>query len=346
MAVQVGVVGVGRWGARLARELDALEGCQIVQICDTNLSRLMMVQDQFPHIAPTAAYEELLANESLEAIVVATPAETHYELALAALEAGKHLMVEAPLAATLSQADRLVEEAARRKRIVAVGHTLIYHPAVSEMKTMISLGEVGRLYYMESGRLNMGLATSGAAEDALWSLAIHDVAIALYLAGERPVEVSGIGRDAAGNGLLDVAFVAIRYQSGLFSQHHVSWLSPHRVRRFFVSGAESALVFSDNRQADKLRVFAMRPADARPLEEQELEQNAADMAFGLETLLPPDDLAGERESPMTRQCLDFINCLEQGGAPLVDGASGREVVRVLAAAGQSIRQNSRPISLA
>jgi predicted dehydrogenase len=342
MSMQVAIVGAGSGGFKLIEAFDGRPDCRVARVCDHNYSRLLSVQERFPHLPITAVFDEIVQDDAIAAVVMATPAPARFELALTALQAGKHLWLEAPLALSRREADQLVETAGRHNRALAVGHTPLYHPVVAEMKDMMALGEIGDLCYMESSRL--GPALAGATVNVLWQQAAHDVAVALYLAGEQPREVTAVGHDFSGQGLLDVALVTVHFADGRFSQHHVSWLSPHRVRRFFVSGRKGALVFSDNRREDKLRLFHLDEWDPNRAEDGELrEQEGQAFSLSLEAMRPPEP---ERDdSALARQCADFIAAARDGHAPLAGGQNGREVVRVLLAAEQSIARGSTPIVL-
>jgi predicted dehydrogenase len=343
MTVHMALVGAGNRGTRLIREFDSLPDCRVAQVCDMNFSRLLSVREWFPHIPITAVYDDVLQDAAIEAVVLATPAASHYPLALAALQAGKHVLVEIPLASEVAQADELVSLAARNGCILAVGHTQLYHPAIAEMQTMMALDEVGQWCYMESSRMHMAVPANNS--DVFWSLAIHDLATALFLARERPVMVTAAGRDFVRPDVIDAAFVTVKYESGRFSQHHVSWLSPHRVRRFFVAGHEGALVFSDNRPVKKVRLFRNeeRPADPSEADYGFDQPETVSLALTPDIMGLPE--AEWRNVAVRRQCADFIGCIAAGREPVADGRKARDVVDVLTAATRSLSQGWAPVRL-
>jgi predicted dehydrogenase len=341
MQVRLAIVGAGRRGSDLIQEFDRQEDCRIVQVCDHNFSRVLTVRERFPHLPATVAYDDVLRDDTVTAVVIATPTATHYELARAALEAGKDVAVAAPLALHGREADELATLAASQNKKLAVGHTALYHAAVSEIKQMLALGQIGNLCYMESSRLTG--RRDGAGTDVLWRLAVHDVAVALYLAGDRAVAVSATGGAFSGGALIDVAFVTLRYANGSFSQHHVGWLSTYRARRFFVSGLEGSLLFNDNRQRDKLRLFRQEAGVAALNDEAFGDNQGEALSLSLETMLAPP--AGGDDSAVARQCADFVAAWRDDRTPLGNVNLGCQVVHVLEAAGHSIAKGGIPIAL-
>ncbi|MCI0393392.1 MAG: Gfo/Idh/MocA family oxidoreductase [Chloroflexi bacterium] len=331
--VKVGIAGAGRQGVAYIGEFDALDRCAVAWVCETNFSRLMDIQEQFPYLRVTATYDDLLQDPSLDAVVVASPLERRYELALAALQAGKHVLVHAPLAIDVGQADALVATAGACGLVLGSGHLDLYHPAVAEIKSLLEQDQIGELCYLESTSIRP--APADARLDVTWNLAASDVAIALHLAGERPVAVVAIGRDFVTPTLVDTAFITIRYESGRFSQHHVSWLAPRQVRRFSVAGRRGAIDFNEDRAKNTLRLFS----STLDLAGQEA---APALVLDLDNMLMSHL---ETASLSRRACAHFLDSVRTGRQPEADGALGRDVVRVLAAASDSIRQGAALVSL-
>ena len=252
-SIGIGIIGAGYWGPNLIRNFDQLDECRVVWVCDKKPGRLQYVREHFPEITVTDAYGEILKDDSVEAVVVVTPVSTHYRLTIDAIESGKHVFVEKPLARTAEQALDIVEKAAKNQLVLATGHVFIYHPAISVLKECINRGQIGPLFYGESGRVNLGPPASEV--DVIWDLAVHDISIQHFLWEKTPVEVIALGRRFLHPKLVDVAFLHLRFDDGSFSQHHVSWLSPEKVRRFFVAGGKGSAVFDDTLVEGKLKII-------------------------------------------------------------------------------------------
>ena len=332
----IGIVGAGYWGPNLIRNFDGLSDCQVRWVCDKKPGRLRYVRERWPHIPLTEDYDEVLKDSTVDAVVIATPVSTHHALATAALEAGKHVFVEKPLAATSEQAQRIVELADLQERVLATGHIFVYHPAVAAMKATIEQGDIGQPCYAESGRVNLGPPASEV--DVIWDLAVHDVSILLYLWGQEPVEVIAYGRRFLHSTLIDVAFLHLRFADGSMAQHHVSWLSPEKVRRFFVAGAEGSLKFDDTATEGKLRVIDQGVDSRIGLKDDEVKE----LYYRPGQVIVPDIPDDE---PLRLECQHFLDCIHSGHRPRADGRAGLAVVRVLEAAERSIAEGSRPISL-
>ena len=331
----VATVGAGYWGPNLIRNFDSLTDCQVRWVCDKKPGRLRYVHERWPHIPLTEDYGEALKDPTVDAVVIATPVTTHHALATAALEAGKHVFVEKPLAATSEQAQRIVELADRQERVLATGHIFVYHPAVAAMKAAIEQGDIGQPCYAESGRVNLGPPASEV--DVIWDLAVHDVSILLYLWDQEPAEVIAYGRRFLHPTLTDVAFLYLRFADGSMAQHHVSWLSPEKVRRFFVAGTDGSLKFDDTAD-DKLRVIDQGVDSRIGLEDDEVKE----LYYRPGEITVPELSDDE---PLRVECEHFLDCVRSGHRPRADGRAGLAVVRILEAAARSIAEGSRPIPL-
>ncbi|HXB64711.1 MAG TPA: Gfo/Idh/MocA family oxidoreductase [Solirubrobacteraceae bacterium] len=314
--IRVGVAGLGYWGPNLARNLAAIPGCQLRWLCDPSEQARGKAAPRFPGVRLTADIEELLGDPELDAVVLATPVPTHAELAVSALEAGKHCFVEKPLATTADDAQRAVEAAARAERTLMVGHLLEYHPAVDRLKQLLDEGELGNLYYVYGNRLNLGKLR--ADENALWSLGAHDVSVILRLIGEEPSECVAHGRSYVREGVEDVVFCYLRFPSGIVAHLHLSWLDPHKERRLTVVGAKRMATFDDMQLEGKLTVYDKGfDEDTRSWGEYIARSGAI-----FSPPIPPVE-------PLRVECEHFVECLRTGAAPRSDGHSGLRVVRVL-----------------
>ncbi len=314
--IRVGVVGLGYWGPNLARNFAAIPGVELAWLCDASAEARERLQSAFPTARATAELTDLLSDETLDAVVLATPVPTHAELAIAVAQAGKHCFVEKPLATNAADAERAVAAAEQGGKILMVGHLLEYHPAVTKLKELIDGKELGGLYYIYGNRLNLGKLR--ADENALWSLGAHDVSVALHLIGEEPVECLAHGASYVREGVQDVVFCYLRFPSGVVAHLHLSWLDPHKERRITVVGAQKMATFDDMLIEGKLTIYDKGfDEDTRSWGEY--------IARSGDTFSPR---ISNRE-PLRIECEHFIECIRSGTTPRSDGHSGLRVVRVL-----------------
>jgi predicted dehydrogenase len=314
--VAVGVVGLGYWGPNLARNFANLPGAELRWCCDGRQE----ARERFAAVHRQARFtgdlDDLLTDSELDAIVLATPVPTHASLALRVLEAGKHCFVEKPLAQSVADAERAVEAADRAGKVLMVGHLLQYHPGVVKLKELATSGELGDVQYIYANRLNLGQLR--ADENALWSLGAHDVSVVLHLAGEEPSELSARGESYVRPGVEDVVFAFMRFPSGLSAHLHLSWLDPHKERRFTVVGAKKMATFDDMALEQKITVY-----------DKGFDEKAD--TYG-EYITRSGDIFSPRlpnAEPLRLECEHFIACVAEGRTPLSDGRSGLRVVRVL-----------------
>ena len=314
--VRVGVAGLGYWGPNLARNLAAIPGCEVSWLCDPSLEARERVASAHPAARLTADVEDLFDDPTLDAVVLATPVPTHAELAIAAVEAGKHCFVEKPLATAAADAERALAASERSERILMVGHLLEYHPAVARLKRVIDEGELGPLYYLYGNRLNLGKLR--ADENALWSLGAHDVSVALHLIDEEPIECQARGASFVQPGVQDVVFCFLRFPSGVVAHLHLSWLDPHKERRLTVVGARRMATFDDMLIEGKLTIYDKGfDEDTRSWGEY--------IARSGDTFSPRIP----NQEPLRIECEHFVECVRTGATPRSDGRSGLRVVRVL-----------------
>jgi len=315
-SIRVGVVGLGYWGPNLARNLSAIPGCELAWLCDASFDARQRLAAAFPQARESGDLTELLADPTLDAVVLATPVPTHATLAVDVLASGKHCFVEKPLALTSADAQLAVDEAARTGKILMVGHLLEYHPAVDRLRELVNAGELGELFYVYGNRLNLGKLR--ADENALWSLGAHDVSVVLRLIGEEPSECSARGASYVRESVQDVVFCFLRFPSGVSAHLHLSWLDPHKERRITVVGARRMATFDDMVLQGKLTVY--------------------DKGFDQDTRSWGEYIARSGDSyspqipnsePLRIECEHFINCIRTGETPRSDGQSGLRVVRVL-----------------
>jgi predicted dehydrogenase len=329
MSVRIGVAGLGYWGPNLARNFAALPGAQLRWLCDASEAVRDRIAPSYPGARVTGALEDLLADPELDAVALATPVPTHAELAVRVLEAGKHCFVEKPLAQSVADAERAVAAAQRAGRLLMVGHLLEYHPGVAKLKELADSGELGELYYIYGNRLNLGKIR--ADENALWSLGAHDVSVLLALAGEEPSEVVAHGESYVRPGVEDVVFCFLRFPSGLCAHLHLSWLDPHKERRFTIVGAKRMVTFDDMALEGKVTIY-------------DKGFDEATQGYG-EYITRSGDIFSPRignAEPLRLECAHFVDCIERGETPRSDGHSGLRVVRVLEELQRSLKASVRP----
>jgi predicted dehydrogenase len=329
-AVRVAVAGLGYWGPNLARNFASIPGCELVAVCDADPERAAACAARFPAARATETLDEVLADPSIDAVALATPVPTHGDMAVRVLEAGKHCFVEKPLAITVEEGERAVAAARAAERTLMVGHLLEYHPGVRRLKTLIDGGELGDVLYIYGNRLNLGKLR--ADENALWSLGAHDVSVVLALAGEEPTECVAHGECYLQPGVEDVVFCYMRFPSGLAAHLHLSWLDPHKERRFTVVGARRMATFDDMAVEGKVTVYDKGfDEDARSWGEY--------IARAGDTWSPQVP----NVEPLRVECEHFVECLRSGAVPRSDGESGLRVVRVLEALQDSLSRSARDV---
>ena len=329
--LRVGVVGLGYWGPNLARNFAQLPGAELVWCCDADAERQGRFAAQFPDTRMTGRFDDLIEDEALDAVVVATPVPSHHALARRALLAGKHAFVEKPLAWTVAEARELEALAAERSRIVMVGHLLRFHPAVVKLRELIDSGELGDVLYVYGNRQNLGVIRED--ENALWSLGVHDISVVLYLLGGRPLEVSARGECYLRPGVEDVVFGYLKLASGQVGHLHLSWLDPHKMRKMTVVGSKRMAVFDDMEADRKVTVYDKGPVLIAP---GKISTHTGDITSP----------AVSREEPLRIECQAFLDAVRSGdpGHP-ANAAEGVAVVEVLEAMQRSLEQGGAPVTL-
>jgi predicted dehydrogenase len=326
--VSVGVVGLGYWGPNLARNFGRLPESDLRWICDASEDACRRLAPQFPTTRTTTRFDDLLNDDQLDAIVIATPVPLHADLAVKALEAGKHCFVEKPLAQSVADAERVVAAAEEAGKTLMVGHLLEYHPGVGKLKEVAESGDLGTIRYIYGNRLNLGKLRPD--ENALWSLGAHDVSVLLYLANEEPTEMHAFGASYMREGVEDVVFCILRFPSGLLAHLHLSWLDPHKERRFTIVGSEKMATFDDMELEQKLVIY-----------DKGFDEDYS--SYG-EYIARSGDVWSPRvpnEEPLRIECRHFAECVRDGRTPISDGHSGLRVVRVLEGLQSSLDGSAR-----
>ncbi|MGZ3663580.1 MAG: Gfo/Idh/MocA family protein [Ktedonobacterales bacterium] len=324
--LRFGVVGYGYWGPQLVRNLDRLAMGEVAYIADLSPERRQSAQFEFPGASVTPDLEEVLASD-VDAIVVATPIRTHYKLARMALERGKHVFVEKPLTSNSADAEELVALADRLGRVLMVGHTFMYNPAVEKLRSLVQDGELGHVYYIDAMRVNLGLFQPDI--NVMWDLAPHDISILNYVLGMHPVSVSAQGGSYVRPNVHDVVYLTLHYPNGLLAHIHVSWLNPSKMRRFTVVGDKQMAVYDDVEATEKIRVFN-RGVDAP---ERTSTFGEFQLSYRYGDIVSPHIRWSE---PLALECRHFAESILEDKAPRSDGRNGLHVVQILEAAEASL----------
>ena len=335
-AIRVGVIGYGYWGPNVVRNFAEVAGAQVWAVSDTSQERLALARVRYPAITTTTDCHTLIADPAIDAVVIMTPVSTHFELAREALRAGKHVLVAKPLASSAKEASELIDEAERHRRVLMIDHTFIYTGAVRRIKELVDSGTLGRLYYYDSVRVNLGLFQHDV--NVLWDLAVHDLAIMDYVLGEQPCAVAATGAAHIPGHPVNMAYLTCFFDNELIAHHHVNWLAPLKVRRTLICGDRQMIVYDDLEPSEKVKVYdkgVTLNGSPERVYESLIGYRTGDMWAPKLSLT--EGLRVEAQH--------FLECIRQGRQPLSDGQSGLRVIRVLEAAVKSLEQRGRPVEL-
>jgi predicted dehydrogenase len=334
--LKMAVIGCGYWGPNLIRNFHNHGEVDLRSIADLDPERLEHVGKQYPHVRRTLDYREIIDDPAIDAVAVATPVSSHFELGMQVLEAGKHLFIEKPMAASAEQCRRLNEMAERGELVIMVGHTFIFTPAVQKIRDLMKNGELGDVYYVDITRVNLGLFHQDV--NVVWDLAPHDIALLNNLFHAKPHVVSATGRSYVQRGIEDVAFVTLEYPGGQLAHIHVSWLDPNKIRKATFVGSRKMLVYDDVSSLEKIRVYD-KGVDVLPHYDNFGEFQLS-YRFG-DIFIPRID----QIEPLKIEIAHFLDCVRRRQEPLSNGVQGLEVVEVLEKACQSIKQDGKPCLL-
>jgi predicted dehydrogenase len=341
--IRIGMIGVGYWGPNLIRNFSDLDDAQVVGCSDLSQERLSKIVKRYPGVKCTLHYEDLLADPDVDAVVVATPVSTHYPIAKAALEAGKHVMIEKPLADSSEHALDLVETAERVGRILMVDHTFIYTSAVRKMRELVDSGELGDILYFDSIRVNLGLFQRDI--NVVWDLAPHDLSIMDFLLRAEPIALSAIGASHAGNDIANIAYMTLRFPNNIIAHFHVNWLAPVKIRQTLLGCSKKMVVYDDVEPTDKIRVYdkgiVVNGGNGNGNGSAEKRYQAMVGYRTGDVLIPKIDTT----EALQRVAREFVSSILENRAPLTDGVAGYRVVRYLEAAQRSLENNGREVLL-
>jgi predicted dehydrogenase len=332
----VALIGYGYWGKNLARNFYTTPQCELHTVVDADAEKLKSIAKSFPSTEVATSYENVLKNPKIDAIILATPVFSHYSLAKKALEAGKHVLVEKPMTSTVKEAEEIIGLAQQKKLVLMPDHTFLYTGAVRKMKQLITSAEIGTINYYDSTRINLGLFQPDV--NVIWDLAPHDISILYHLIDERPVSVSATGKSNLNNGIENIAFVTLHFQSNIIAHFSCSWSSPVKIRQILVGADKKMILFDDNQVTEKIKVYDTGYSSKSDEEKQRMLVDYRVGDIYVPKLETKEALAGV--------AADFINAIQHGVEPVSNWKSGLDVVKVLEAAQLSIKQNGKEVKIA
>ena len=334
--IVVGVVGCGYWGPNLVRNFRGLANCQLKAMCDVSEARLKHLRSLYSEVEGVSDFEHLLNGVGLDAVVVATPVKHHYALAKASLLAGKHTLIEKPMASSSAQCRELIEIAERKGLVLMVGHTFLYSAPVRKIAEIVQAGDIGEIRYINSRRLNLGLFQKDI--NVAWDLAPHDISIILHVLGEAPLTVNCQGNAHVTNGIEDVTNISLTFRHKRFATIQSSWLEPRKVREMTIVGTRRMIVYDDLATHEKIRIYDVRVE--RPPHYDTFADFHYSYHYG-DSYIP----YLQQEEPLRTECEHFLECIEKGTKPLTSGYEGLQLVEILEAASESLRVQGAPVTV-
>ena len=326
--INMAIVGYGYWGPNVARNIGENEGARVAVCCDSDAKRLVRAKLKHPGVEVTGDYGAVVANRNIGAVAIATPVHTHFDLARRALEAGKHVLVEKPMTMRVDQAEKLVALAKRQGLVLMVDHVFIYNPAVVKMKEIVDSGKLGKLLFIDSVRINLGLFQHDV--NVVWDLAPHDLSIVDFLVGRMPRSLSAFGTTHTNSDIEDVAYLNLDFGEGLIANFHVNWLSPVKVRHMIIGGLDQSLIYNDVDVSERVKVYNR---GIRLSNDQEQKQHLL-VSYRSGDVWSPNI---SNEEALGRMVAHFLTCIREQKTPVTDGQAGLRVVRILDAAQRSIK---------
>ena len=332
------MIGYGYWGPNLVRNCFEAKGAQVASVSDLRDDRLALVSSRYPTIRTTRDFRDLIEDPAIDAVAIATPVSTHYDLALHALQQGKHVLVEKPLASDTDQVQHLIEVAQKLNRVLMVDHTFVYTGAVRKIRELVENGGLGEIYYYDSVRVNLGLFQHDV--NVLWDLAVHDLSIMDYVLPFRPCAVSATGLSHVPGGTENIAYLTLFFEGSQIAHIHANWLAPVKLRRTLIGASRKMIVYDDLEQSEKIKVYDK----GITLNNHQNPEKLYQMLVGYRTgdMLAPQIDGTEA---LRREIEHFLHCIEHGAEPETGGCSGLRVVEILQAASQSMAQRGRPVEL-
>jgi len=334
--INIGVVGCGYWGPNLVRNFRTLSNCRVAKVCDSDENRLAHIKALFPEIEVVSDFDRLVSDPSVNAIVIATPVRLHFAMAEKSLAAGKHTLIEKPMAASVDECKKLIEFSEKKKLILMTGHTFIYSTPVRKIKEIIDGGSLGEIHYVSSRRLNLGLFQKDI--NVAWDLAPHDISIILYIVNKIPISVNCQGKAHINPNVEDITNMTLNFSDGVIAVIQSSWLDPNKVRELTFVGRKKMLVYDDVEPNEKLKIYDKR-VDIPPYYDTFAEFQ---YSYHYGDMYSPYLKMTE---PLKTECEHFIDCIKTGQKPLTGGAEGLQVVQILEAASKSLRNDGAAVKI-
>ncbi len=333
--IRIAIIGYGYWGPNLVRNFYNTPNCSVDLVVDSRQDRLDLVRKNFPATRVSTNIDDALKSTDIDAVVIATPTASHYGLAKTALENGKHVLVEKPMAKSVSEAEDMIETAEKAGKLLMVDHTFLYTGSVKKMKQLIDSGDVGDITYFDSTRINLGLFQPDI--NVLWDLAPHDISILFHLIHSRPVSVSATGISHTPNGLENVAYLTVNYDSSHIAHFSCSWSSPVKIRKILIGGTKKMIMFDDVEPSEKVKVY---DTGYSVKDDEDKRKLLVDYRVG-DIYIPKLD----QKEALSGMAADFINSIISGGTPVSNNRIGLEVVKVLEAAQESISSKGKEVMI-
>jgi predicted dehydrogenase len=335
--IRVGVIGYGYWGPNLVRNFFGTPEVEVACVSDLRADRLALLKNRYPAIETTQNVRELIEDPSIDAVAIATPVSTHYELALRALQHGKHVLVEKPLASNTEQVQHLMDAAQKRNLVLMVDHTFVYTGAVRKIRELVESGSLGEIYYYDSVRVNLGLFQHDV--NVLWDLAVHDLSIMDYVLPFRPCAVSATGLNHLAGETENIAYLTLFFEGSQIAHIHANWLAPVKLRRTLIGASRKMIVYDDLEQSEKIKIYD-KGITLNTQNPEKVYQTLVGYRTG--DMLAPN-LDGTEA--LRREIDHFLNCVRRLEKPVTDGSAGLRVVEILQAASLSMAQRGRPVDL-
>jgi predicted dehydrogenase len=328
--VRIAVVGCGYWGPNLIRNFRSLPECEVTDLCDVSTSRLKHLKSLYPDVTTHTSFDEMLSGRELDAIVIATPVHLHHKLAVQSLNAGKHVMIEKPMASSVEQCEEMAAAAKTHKVTLMVGHTFLYSPHVRKIKEIIKAGDIGDILYITSRRLNLGLFQKDI--NVVWDLAPHDISIIQYLMEELPSSVNCQGNAHVTKGIEDISNMTLTFESGRYATVQTSWLDPRKVREITIVGSKRMIVYDDLQPLHKITIYDQR------VEKPPHYDSFAEFqyAYHYGDVYSP---YVKQDEPLKIECRHFLDCIRSGDTPISSAEQATGVVRILEASSASLKQD-------
>jgi len=333
--INIGIIGCGYWGPNFVRNFNQIKRVSVKYVCDLSPERLSHIKKLYPDIITTKDYLSVLKDKDITGVIVATPASRHYKIAREALLYGKNLLVEKPIAMDIGEAKKLIEFAAKKKKILMVGHTFKFNPSVIKLRELIKSGSLGQVYYIYSRRTNLGPLRKDA--NAIWDLAPHDISIMNYILGKNPLSVSAQGAKYLPHDLEDVAFISLNYPNRILVHIHVSWLDPKKTREIVAVGSKKMAVFDDLNAEAPISVYDKSVMKKRFKQDYDSFEEFQMIIKNGNVQTPQV----KKQEPLGAECRHFIECIRKNKAPLTDGKDGLEVLKVLVGIHRSLANNGK-----